>query len=110
MSGTPLGCHNAANLRAQWARELDERFQLSFVGMDSALFNSVPTENPWDLHPRVIVSRDFLRQEHVLDAFREAELHWDLAVLDEAHGYTAYVDGKRYWFAGVCASRACARE
>jgi superfamily II DNA or RNA helicase len=83
-----------ANLRAQWARELDERFQLSFVGMDSALFNSVPTENPWDLHPRVIVSRDFLRQEYVLDAFREAELHWDLAILDEAHGYTAYVDGK----------------
>jgi hypothetical protein len=31
-----------ANLRAQWARELDERFQLSFVGMDAALFNSVP--------------------------------------------------------------------
>ena len=54
---------------------------------------SVPTENPWDIHSRVIVSRDFLRQEHVLDAFREAELHWDLAILDEAHGYTAYVDG-----------------
>jgi superfamily II DNA or RNA helicase len=83
-----------ANLRAQWARELDERFQLSFVEMSASLFNSVPTENPWDLHPRVIVSRDFLRQEHVLDAFREAELDWDLAILDEAHGYSAYVDGR----------------
>ena len=40
------------------------------------------------------MSRDFLRQEHVLDAFREAEMQWDLAILDEAHGYTAYVDGK----------------
>lgn len=85
-----------AALRVQWAREMDERFQLSFVEMTSALFHSVPTENPWDLHPRVIVSRDFLRQEHVLDAFREAELEWDLAILDEAHGYTAYVDGKGY--------------
>ncbi|MCY4088352.1 MAG: helicase-related protein [Actinomycetia bacterium] len=85
-----------ASLRAQWARELDERFQLSFVGMDAALYGSAPTGNPWDLHPRVIVSRDFLRQEHVLEAFREAELQWDLAVLDEAHGYTAYVDGRGY--------------
>lgn len=85
-----------ANLRAQWARELDERFQLTFQSMDAALFNSVPTENPWDIYPRLIVSRDFLRQEHVLDAFREAEMHWDLAILDEAHGYTAYVDGKGY--------------
>jgi superfamily II DNA or RNA helicase len=85
-----------ANLRVQWARELDERFQLSFQSMDASLFNSVPTENPWDIHPRLIVSRDFLRQEHVLEAFKEAEMHWDLAILDEAHGYTAYVDGKGY--------------
>ncbi|MCZ7537546.1 MAG: hypothetical protein M5T61_17670 [Acidimicrobiia bacterium] len=56
--------------RWQWARELDERFQLTFQSMDAALFNSVPTENPWDIYPRLIVSRDFLRQEHVLDAFR----------------------------------------
>jgi len=82
-----------ANLRPQWVRELDERFQLSFVDM-AGVFDASPNENPWDQHPRVIVSRDFLRQEHVLEAFREAELEWDLAILDEAHGYSAYVDGK----------------
>ena len=82
-----------ANLRPQWVRELDERFQLSFVDM-AAVFEASPNENPWDQHSHVIVSRDFLRQEHVLEAFREAELEWDLAILDEAHGYSAYVDGK----------------
>jgi SNF2 family DNA or RNA helicase len=82
-----------ANLRPQWVRELDERFQLSFVDM-AAVFEASPNENPWDQHSHVIVSRDFLRQEHVLEAFQEAELEWDLAILDEAHGYSAYVDGK----------------
>jgi SNF2 family DNA or RNA helicase len=82
-----------ANLRPQWVCELDERFQLSFVDM-AAVFEASPNENPWDKHAHVIVSRDFLRQEHVLEAFREAELEWDLAILDEAHGYSAYVDGK----------------
>ncbi len=82
-----------ANLRPQWVRELDERFQLSFVDM-AAVFDASPNENPWDKHPHVIVSRDFLSQEHVLEAFREAELEWDLAILDEAHGYSAYVDGR----------------
>jgi superfamily II DNA or RNA helicase len=83
-----------ANLRAQWARELEERFQLSFLEMNAALFDASPTQNPWDLHDRIIVSRDFLRTERALDAFREAELEWDLAVVDEAHGFSAYVDGK----------------
>lgn len=82
-----------ANLRPQWVRELDERFQLSFVDM-AAVFEASPNENPWDQHSHVIVSRDFLKQERVLEAFREAELEWDLAILDEAHGYSAYVDGK----------------
>lgn len=82
-----------ANLRPQWVRELDERFQLSFVDM-AAVFEASLNENPWDKHAHVIVSRDFLRQEHVLESFREAELDWDLAILDEAHGYSAFVDGR----------------
>src|SRR5207342_1967976 len=48
-----------ANLRPQWARELDERFQLSFVELTAATFNASPTQNPWDVHDRIIVSRDF---------------------------------------------------
>jgi superfamily II DNA or RNA helicase len=85
-----------ANLRPQWARELSERFQLSFQQMEASVFESNPTENPWDVFDRVIVSRDFLRAERVREALAVAERDWDLAVVDEAHGFTVAVDGKGY--------------
>ncbi len=83
-----------ANLRPQWARELAERFQLDFVQLDSATFDAAPTQNAWDLYDRLIVSRDFLKQERVREAFSASERDWDLAVIDEAHGFTLSVDGK----------------
>jgi superfamily II DNA or RNA helicase len=83
-----------ANLRPQWQRELAERFDVECVQMDRALFDSSPTQNPWDVHDFVIVSRDFLRAEEVLDSFVAAERDWDLGIIDEAHGFTLQVDGK----------------
>ena len=83
-----------ANLRPQWQRELAERFEIHFVQLDSAMFDATPTQNPWDAHDLVIVSRDFLKREAVADAFAAAEKDWDLAVIDEAHGYTLQVDAK----------------
>ncbi len=83
-----------ANLRPQWQRELSERFGVECVQMDRALFDSSPTQNPWDVHDFVIVSRDFLRAEEVRDSFAAAERDWDLAIVDEAHGFTLQVDGK----------------
>jgi superfamily II DNA or RNA helicase len=83
-----------ANLRPQWQRELNERFQIDAVQFDRSVFDSSPTLNPWDVHDVVIVSRDFLKSEHVIETFNEAEKDWDLAILDEAHGYTLQVDGK----------------
>ena len=77
-----------ANLRPQWDRELAERFELDFVQLDSAMFDASPTHNPWDQHDRVIVSRDFLKAERVREAFEAADREWDLAIIDEAHGYT----------------------
>ena len=85
-----------ASLRPQWARELSERFQLSFQQMDSSVFDSNPAENPWDVFDRVIVSRDFLRTERVREALAAAERDWDLAVIDEAHGFTLAITGKGY--------------
>ncbi len=85
-----------ANLRPQWARELSDRFQLSFQQMEASVFDSNPTENPWDVFDRIIVSRDFLRTERARDALVAAEREWDLAVIDEAHGFTLAVDGKGY--------------
>jgi superfamily II DNA or RNA helicase len=85
-----------ANLRPQWARELAERFDLTFTQLGSGNFDAHPGENPWDVYDRVIVSRDYLKQERVREAFENAERHWDLAVVDEAHGYTVGVDGKGF--------------
>ena len=83
-----------ANLRPQWARELSERFSLPFTQLESGNFDAHPGENPWDVYNHVIVSRDFLKTERVRESFENGERTWDLAVIDEAHGYTLAVDGK----------------
>ena len=83
-----------ANLRPQWLRELSERFQLDFVQLGASHFDASLTENPWDHYDRIVVSRDFLRTERARDAFHATDREWDLAVIDEAHGFTLSVDGK----------------
>jgi superfamily II DNA/RNA helicase len=93
-SGDRILVITPANLRPQWARELAERFSLDFVQLDSAIFDATPTLNPWDQHDRIIVSRDFLKTKRTKEAFEAADREWDLAVLDEAHGYTISTDGK----------------
>jgi superfamily II DNA or RNA helicase len=85
-----------ANLRPQWARELVERFDLKFTQLEAGNFDAHPGENPWDVYDYVIVSRDFLKSERVIEAFVNAERRWDLAVIDEAHGYTISVDSKGF--------------
>ena len=83
-----------ANLRPQWIRELAERFQLDFVQLGASHFDASLTENPWDQFDRIVVSRDFLRTDRAREAFDAADKDWDLAVVDEAHGFTIAVDGK----------------
>jgi superfamily II DNA or RNA helicase len=83
-----------ANLRPQWIRELAERFQLDFVQLGAGQFDASLTENPWDQHDHVVVSRDFLRTDRARQAFDAADKDWDLAVVDEAHGFTIAVDAK----------------
>lgn len=83
-----------ANLRPQWVRELSERFQLDFVQLGATHFDASITENPWDQFDRLVVSRDFLRTDRAREAFDDADKEWDLAVIDEAHGFTLSVDGR----------------
>ncbi len=85
-----------ASLRPQWVRELAERFQLNFVQLDASHFDASLAENPWDQFDKIVVSRDFLRTDRALQAFDAADKEWDLAVVDEAHGFTISVDGKGY--------------
>jgi SNF2 family DNA or RNA helicase len=82
-----------ANLRPQWVRELSERFQLDFRQLGASDFDASLTENPWDQHDRIVVSRDFLRTSRARQAFEAAEKDWDLGVIDEAHGFTLTITG-----------------
>ena len=66
----------------------------STVQLGANHFDGSLTENPWDQFERVVVSRDFLRTERAREAFDAADKDWDLAVVDEAHGFTLAVDGK----------------
>ena len=85
-----------ANLRPQWIRELSERFGLDFLQLGASHFDASLADNPWDAYDRVVVSRDFLRTERAREAFDAAEREWDLAVIDEAHGFTISVDARGY--------------
>jgi len=95
-SGDRILVVTPANLRPQWIRELAERFQLDFVQLGAAHFEASLTDNPWDQFDRIVVSRDFLRTERAREAFDAAEKDWDLAVVDEAHGFTIAIDGKGF--------------
>ena len=94
MPGTGILVVTPANLRPQWIRELAERFQLDFVQLGAGQFDASLTENPWDQHDHIVVSRDFLRTDRAREAFEAAEKDWDLAVVDEAHGFTLAVNGE----------------
>ena len=83
-----------ANLRPQWIRELSERFQIEFVQLGASHFDASLTGNPWDQHDHIVVSRDFLRTTRARESFEAAEKDWDLAVIDEAHGFTLAVNGE----------------
>ncbi|MGW5374791.1 helicase-related protein [Nocardia sp. NPDC003999] len=77
-----------ANLSFQWQRELDERFQIAARRITRETLDSDPMSNPWEQDGVFIISRDLLKAKTVLESFSAAHRPWDLAVLDEAHGYT----------------------
>ena len=83
-----------ANLRPQWIRELSERFQLDFVQLGAGQFDSSLDREPLGSARSIVVSRDFLRTPRAREAFKAAEKDWDLAVVDEAHGFTLSVNGE----------------
>jgi superfamily II DNA or RNA helicase len=78
-----------AGLRDQWRTELAGRF-----GIDAAVVDvreirrrllTVPVGlNPWLTTPRAIASIDYVKRREVLHSVRAC--HWDVVVVDEAHG------------------------
>ncbi len=77
------------HLKAQWQREMKERFGESFVIVDRALMNASWAGNVWDEYDDAIVSVDFIKQPAVRETLRSAR--WDLVIVDEAHKLAAYL-------------------
>ncbi|MFN3870770.1 MAG: helicase-related protein, partial [Aquificaceae bacterium] len=80
------------HLKDQWRRELEEKFQESFVVVDRNTMYSRFGENVWEEENQVITSMDFAKQEKILPSLQS--VHWDLVIVDEAHKMSAYKYGK----------------
>jgi superfamily II DNA or RNA helicase len=78
-----------AGLRAQWCAEMEERFHLAPVILDSLAMaragsGTFEGANPWAAYPLVITSVDYIKRPETMRSFEA--LAWDLVVVDEAHG------------------------
>lgn len=82
-----------APLTVQWQQEMREKFDRNFVIYDRETVrthrNSHPNQNVWLQEDLIITSIDFAKQDDVLEALRNLDVPWDLAVFDEAHHLTA---------------------
>jgi superfamily II DNA or RNA helicase len=84
-----------AGLCDQWMAELDARFHLGAVRLDSVSVArtgrwSPATGNPWSTCPLVIASIDYVKRPEVMRALEG--LVWDLVVFDEAHALSGRSD------------------
>ncbi len=94
-----------AGLREQWADECATRFGLSLAILDHAGVRRVgmrhpPGVNPWRLEPLAVSSIDYVKRPEVLPAVAQA--HWDMVVVDEAHGTCGDSD-RRHAVSQLCA-------
>jgi SNF2 family DNA or RNA helicase len=79
------------HLKDQWLREMQERFQETFVVFDRNSLRSLYGENFLLKENQVITSMDFAKQGEILPLFQT--VHWDLTIVDEAHKMAAYKYG-----------------
>ncbi len=83
-----------AHLRQQWAAELGRVGIASRVldahGRDEARNALPPDVSPWTLPGTIIASLDLVKRRDTLVGLEDA--HWDLVVVDEAHGATSNSD------------------
>ena len=96
-----------AGLREQWQRELEERFNLDAVVLDTAAVARVVAEqgagvNPWMSLGLVVTSIDYMKRPEVIRAVEA--IVWDVVVFDEAHALAGPSD--RATAAAAVATRA----
>ncbi len=90
-------------LQIQWKDEMNEKFNIEFVVLDSEQVLDTQRElgmdaNPWTVYPKIITSMDYLKQPDILDKFNTGSEHmlpedsamlpWDLLIVDEAHNFS----------------------
>lgn len=80
-------------LRDQWLREMKERFGERFTAIDRDVMNATWGQNIWEKESQVITSMDFAKQDDVLAVL--TNVHWDIAIVDEAHKMAAYQYGQK---------------
>jgi superfamily II DNA or RNA helicase len=96
-----------AALRLQWRHELENRFGLQPVLLDSTALSRPRTRllrgaNPWSAHSLIVASLDYVKRPDVLRGLED--LVWDVVVIDEAHGVAGRSD--RRAAAGLLGERA----
>jgi ERCC4-related helicase len=83
-----------AGLVNNWARELNEVFNLNFEVFGAEGDVSDRKSNAFARHDKLIASIDTLKRSHRIKRLLEAP-PWDLVVFDEAHHLSAYKNGRR---------------
>lgn len=96
-----------AGLREQWRRELVDRFGIDASLVDTAAARRRAAElpvglNPWCTLPVIVTSIDYAKRSEVLPTILAC--HWDVVVVDEAHGITP--DSDRYRAVSALTARA----
>ena len=78
-----------AGVREQWSRELRDKFAIDPSTADADWLarasRDLPADvNPWTLPGLYLSSFDFIKRPEVLDPIEQ--VHWDIVIVDEAHG------------------------
>ena len=76
-----------SNLAFQWQRELQEKFDETFMVLKGSELRSQFGVNQWMQQPKVVTSLDLAKREEILPGLQQAR--WDLVVVDEAHRLSA---------------------
>ena len=82
-----------SNLAFQWQRELQEKFDETFVVLRGGDLRAQFGVNQWMRQPKVVTSLDLAKRDDILPGLRQA--HWDLVVVDEAHRMSARDDSHK---------------
>lgn len=81
------------HLKAQWMREMKEKFHENFGIVDRSAMDAKWGQNVWQEYNQIITSIDFAKQEDIMFSLNDTA--WDMVIVDEAHKMSAYQYGEK---------------